>query len=401
MKLTDLGGLTVESLTLHRMRTLLTLLAVAIGATAVLLLTALGDAAKGYVVGRFAAMGANLVLITPGHTETSGMAAMGTGSDRDLTIEDAEAIRMRVPLTRMCIPISIGSAPVYYEDRHRDVYVLGTTAEYAVMRDLKMARGEFLPRVDPRAGGAEVVIGQTVAHELFGDSDPVGRVVRVSTARFRVIGVMAPKGQSLGFNYDDLVIVPVARGLRLFNQSSLARVLVQAVSSADLTVAAAGAKAVLIDRHRQEDFTLITQDAMLRSFRAVIDALTAALAGIAAISLAVAGIGIMNVMLVSVSERVAEVGLLKALGARRAQILRLFLAEAVVLSAAGAAIGIAIGVAAIEVAARLWPQFPLAPSAGWIATISALALVAGALFGLLPARNASRLEVVEALRGKR
>jgi putative ABC transport system permease protein len=226
-------------------------------------------------------------------------------------------------------------------------------------------------------------------------------MVRIGERRFRVIGVLEPKGQSLGFDYDELALVPVATGLQMFDKATLYHIIVQVPDPEAMPGAIAAIKAVLIDRHRSEDFTVVTQDAMLRSFRSILGALTATVAGIAAISLAVAGIGIMNVMLIAVSERVAEVGLLKALGATPQLIARLFLVESLILSAIGAVLGLAIGNGALLIGARLWPGMPLGPSLAWTLGALALALGAGGAFGLMPARRASRLAAADALRGKR
>jgi putative ABC transport system permease protein len=397
----DVLGLAAESLRLHRLRTSLTLLAVAIGATAVLLLTALGDAAKGYVIDQFSAMGTNLINVAPGRTETTGMGGMPMGSNRDLTIEDGEAIRRQCPAVADLAPVALASAPVEYGDRGRDAYVVGTTPAYAEIRGLQIAAGRFLPAVDPRRGEGVVVIGQKLKRELFGDENAVGRAVRIARARFRVIGVLAPKGMALGVDFDEMAIVPVSTGLRLFDRTSLTWMVVRARDAGSLVEARDQIRAVLVERHREEDFSMVTMDAMLASFRAIIDALTVALAGIAAISLAVAGIGIMNVMLVAVSERVGEVGLLKALGGRRSQIAALFLAEALLLSGAGAIAGIAVGLAGVRVAERLWPVLPLHPNPMWIGVILALSLVAGGAFGLMPARRAAALAAAEALRKSR
>lgn len=402
MRSADVAWLAMESLRGHRLRTLFSGAAVGIGVAAVLVLAGLGDAAKRYVVERFAAMGANLATISPGKTETSGMAGMGiTGADRDLTLEDAEAIRRRVPGLLAVAPMSLGTGAFRYGERRRDVYVIGVTAEYASMRDLGMSRGVFFPAGDSRAGGSLVVVGPKLAREIFGAEDPVGRMVRIAERRFRVIGVLRSKGQSLGFDFDDLALIPVATGIRMFDQSSLHHVVLQVSDPEAMPAAIERVKAVLADRHRQEDFTIVTQRAMLESFGAILDALTAAVAGIAAISVAVAGIGIMNVMLIAVSERIEEVGLLKALGARPRQVTSLFLTEALMLSSLGAAAGVATGLAALALGATLWPEFPLAPSPAWIAVVIALALVSGGVFGLMPARRAARLPPVEALQGRR
>jgi len=401
MKRRDLIALARETLTLHRLRSGLTLAAIAIGVTAVLLLTALGDAAKAYVVKEFAGVGTNLVIVVPGKVETSGgMPAFG-GSTRDLTLEDTDAIVRQSSTVRQVAPFSLGTGSIEYAERSRDVRVIGTTTPFLEVRKLSLSAGRFLPPGDPRQGDRVVVLGQKVAREMFQGENPLGRLVRIAQWRFRVIGVLGPKGSSLSIDYDDLVIVPVAVGLRMFNQTGLFRIMVEASTPEAVPVAVEQVKAVLVARHDdEEDFTLITQNAMLKTFGAVIDALTASLAGIAAISLAVAGIGIMNVMLVSVSERTGEVGLLKALGARRRQIMDVFMVEAVMLSTAGAVVGVIFGVVVIVIAGRIWPYIPIQPSPGWIALVMALALVAGVSFGLMPARRAARLDAAAALRGR-
>lgn len=398
----DLLQLAFEAQWRHRLRTALTLGGIAIGVTAVLLLTALGEAAKGYVVNEFAAIGTNLVIVLPGKTETSGGFPTFGGTTRDLTIEDAEAVLRQAPAVRRVAPLSAGSARFSFEGRFRDVRVMGTTAEFREIRGIRMRVGQFLPAGDPRHGEPVAVIGPKIQAALFPGRNPVGEAVRIGDWRFRVIGVMEEKGEFLGIDFDDMALVPVATGLRLFDQTSLFRIFTQAGGTEEVAAAKAQIRAVLKDRHDgEEDFTLITQEAMMGTFSMVIDALTAALAGIAAISLAVAGIGIMNVMLVSVSERAGEVGLLKALGARRRQILGVFLAEALMLSGSGAAAGVIAGSILVWIAAALFPDFPIAPSPVWISVVLALALVAGAAFGLLPARRAAGLSAAEALRGKR
>ena len=401
MRRRDLIGLALETLRLHRLRTTLTLVAIAIGVTSVLLLTALGEAAKGFVIQEFANLGSNLVIVLPGRTETSGMPTFG-GTTRDLTVEDWEAAVRRAGAVRRGAPLAIGSATMEFEGRTRDIMVAGTTAELLEVRNLRVSLGQFLPVGDPRHGDRVVVLGQTVQRELFEGKNPLGKAVRIGEWRFRVIGVYAPKGRSLGIDWDDAALVPVSTGMRMFNLTGLFRVMLEARDAESVPVAIAQVRQILRERHDgDEDFTIISQDAMLGTFSTIIDALTAFLAGIAAVSLGVAGIGIMNVMLVSVSERTREIGLLKALGGRRRQILDLFLAEAVMLSGRGAVAGTLLGVMVIGVAAAIWPEFPLRPGAAWIATVVTLALAAGIGFGLLPARSAARLDVVEALRGKR
>ena len=401
MKLSDILSLSFESLRIHRLRTGLTLAGIGIGVTAVLLLTALGEGAKAYIVNEFAGIGTNLVIVIPGKVETSGVTPPMGGSTQNLTIDDMEAIRHQCSAVRQVAPISMGSGAFEFGGKSRTIRVLGSTPEMAQVRKLTVAQGEFLPPGDPRTGDRVCVIGPTIKREVFGAENPLGKSVRISETRFRVIGVLASKGQSLGFDYDDLAIVPVATGMKLYDQVSLFRIMVEAVDASAIPAAMKQVKELLIRRHdNQEDFTLLTQDAMIKTFGAIIDALTAALAGIAAISLAVAGIGIMNIMLVSVSERTTEVGLLKALGAKRPQILAVFLVEALTLSLLGAVLGIASGLALILAAAQFWPDFPIRPSVVWIAAVLVLAVASGAGFGLMPARRAARLDAAEALRGR-
>jgi putative ABC transport system permease protein len=398
MRAVDVLGLALESLRLHRLRTALSTAAVAIGVTAVLLLTTLGDAAKGYVIAQFASFGSNLVIVMPGRTETFGTSSTAEAGTHDLTIADGEAVRRRSAAARMAVPVSLGNAGVEYEGRRRDVYVIGTTAEYAPLRGLRVAAGSFLPAGDAQRGERVVVLGARLRRELFAGVNPLGARVRIGEAPFRVIGTLEAQGRSMGVDMDDLAVIPVATAMPLFEQSTLHRLMLQARDVTAVPRLVADARVILADRHRDEDFTIVTQDALLTSFRAILDALTAALAAIAAISLAVAGIGIMNVMLVAVSERVGEVGLLKALGARPGQVAQLFLAEAVLLTGFGAAIGVGLGLGLVAVAARLWPALPFAPSPAWIGLVLGLALAAGAAFGVWPARRAAALPAVEALR---
>jgi putative ABC transport system permease protein len=401
MRAADVASLAVESLRRHRLRTGLSLLAVTIGATAILLLTALGDAAKRYVIEQFAAFGTNVVAVLPGRVETSGFGAGVAGGTRDLTLEDAEDLRRRARAVLEVTPFSLGAARAEYEQRNRDVFVIGTTNAYARILHLSVATGRFLPVGDTRRGEPVVVLGSKLRHALFGSENPLGRSVRLGGWRFRVIGVLGPKGQSLGIDFDEPAIVPVAAGMRLFNHSGLNRIIVQAPDEASIPTTLRQVRAILVERHKGEDFTLVTQDAMLQSFRSIINALTLALAVIAAISLAVAGIGIMNVMLVSVSERVSEVGLLKALGGHGRQILSLFLAEALLLSGAGAVCGLLLGTILIHAASRMWSELPIATNPAWALAILVFALCAGAVFGMIPARRAARLPAADALRGRR
>ena len=322
MRTRDMARYAAGGLRGHGLRTGFSLAGVAIGVASVILLTALGEGARLYVTGEFASLGTNLLITIPGKTETFGGAPMVSTAPNDLTVDDADALARRVPQVRQVAPVAMGGARIRRGERARDVTIFGTTHPLREMRKLEMGTGRYIP-----AGTRDApvcVLGAKIARELFVNDNPLGETVRLGEFRFRVIGVLAPRGTSVGFDLDEVVHLPVETALRLFNRTSLFRVLMEVRNPHDMDAAKDAALAVLTERHGVEDVTLITQDAVLASFDQIFRALTLALAGIAAVSLAVAGIGIMNVMLVSVSERTPEVGLLKAVGAHSAQIVLLF-----------------------------------------------------------------------------
>jgi putative ABC transport system permease protein len=396
----DLVGFATRALRGHRLRTGLSLLGVAIGVAAVITLTALGEGARRYVVGQFASIGTNLVIVVPGRTETTGgMPGMG-GAPNDLTLEDARAILRGVPEVEKAAPMVIGTETLAFEERRRQVAVFGSTHEALEVRHLSVASGQFLPALDWERASPVAVLGQKAARELFPGRDPVGQVVRIGDWRMRVIGVLAARGQQLGVDMDDVAIVPVATAMKLLNRRSLFRLVLQVRGHADLDRARERTVRLIEERHGEEDVTAITQDAVLGAFTSILGALTLALAGIASVSLAVAGVGIMNVMLVSVSERTREIGLLKALGAGRRQILAAFLAEAMILSSAGGVLGLLVGWLAVRLLVAVYPALPATPPFWAVAAAFSLSVAVGAVFGVLPARRATRLDPVAALSGR-
>jgi putative ABC transport system permease protein len=299
---------------------------------------------------------------------------------------------------RRVAPLNVGSAPVSWGGRERDVALLGTTSEFLDIRHFKMVQGRFLSPGDPETASAECVLGIKVRDELFGATPALGQWIRIGDRRFRVVGILASEGQSIGVNTEDLVIIPVASAQILLNTSTLFRILVEARSRELIPAAKEHIAATIKARHQgEEDVTVITQDAVLATFDKILRALTLAVAGIASISLIVAGILIMNVMLIAVTQRTPEIGLLKALGAPAQQIQRLFLAEAALLSLIGAACGLALGQTGSWIIGRIYPALPV--GAPWWATSAAVgvALIAGLSFGILPARRAARLDPVRAL----
>ncbi|GMR09104.1 MAG: ABC transporter permease [Gammaproteobacteria bacterium] len=399
MGLIDTIKFSFTALERYRMRTSLMLLAMAIGVASVVVLTSLGEGARRYVTGQFSSLGSNLLIVLPGRSETTGGSPnMLVGeTPRDLTIDDAQAL-LRSSSIRRIAPINVGSAPVSWKGRERDVSIIGSTSDLLDIRHWEMGQGKFLPRIDPDQSSPVSVIGANIRRELFGPNPALGQWIRIGEHRFRVIGVMASEGRSIGIDVEDLVIIPVASAQSLFNSFSLFRILIEATSRDSIPAARKFILNTVTERHQGEkDITVVTQDAVLQTFDKIFDALTYAVGGIAAISLSVGGILIMNVMLITVSQRTAEIGLLKALGATRNHITLIFIAEAILLSLLGAILGIIIGEIGSWFIGISYPQLPV--GAPWWAVTAALAvaLFTGLLFGTLPARQAARLDPVRAL----
>jgi len=399
MRSADVARFAWHSIAGYRGRTLLMVLAMSIGVAAVVVLTSLGEGARGYVRNQFESLGTNLIVVLPGRAETfSGAAGLLSGrTPRDLTLDDALALRRIRGLARV-VPLNIVSGEVWWRGRRRDVPVAGSTSALPQIWGLTVASGRFLPEQDPRRATALCVIGSRVRRELFGANPPLGEFVRIGDSRFRVVGVLAPKGEYLGLNMDDLVVIPVVSAQAIFNLPSLLRIAIYTNAREDVTRVKEEVRRVLRERHNgEEDVSIITQDAVAATFDRILLALTLALGGIATISLGVAGILIMNVMLIAVTQRTSEIGLLKALGASPAQIRFLFFAEAGLLSVIGAVAGSVLGQIGSFVLRTIYPAMPaFAPSWAVVAAF-AVALITGIGFSVLPARRAARLEPALAL----
>jgi putative ABC transport system permease protein len=397
----DIVGFAARALRGHSLRSGLSVLGVMIGVASVIVLTSLGEGARLYVTGEFADMGTNLIMVTPGKTETSGMALFLGRAPNDLTVEDARALRRQIPGVRHAVPMAMGEAPVRFGDRARDVTVVGTAPEMQSVRSLRMGIGRYLPESDPDRGPRVCVIGTKVQRELFRDVNPLGEMLKLGDESYRVIGVIAPRGRSMGMDLDELIHVPVGRAMRMFDQTSLWQIFVEVNSHEQIPRVKKEILRLLTERHNDiEDVTIQTQDALLSTFSQIMGALTMALGGIAAISLSVAGVGIMNVMLVSVSERTGEIGLLKALGGSPSQVLTVFLIEAAVLSTLGGVLGLGVGLGAGEIFTIFVPAFPVESPTWAVVGSIGLSVALGILFGALPARRASKLDPVLALAGR-
>lgn len=381
------------------LRTGLLILAMSIGVAAVIMLTALGDGARRYVVEEFSALGSNLLIVLPGRSETGGLnpANLVTTTPRDLTLEDADSLT-QIPGVGKVAPIVVGSSEISVGGKLREVMLVGTNSDFLPVRHLTLAQGRFLPPGDSGLGANVAVIGALIRDELFGSEPVLGKPIRVGDSRFRVIGVLSAGGRGMGMTTDELIIVPTATALSMFDTNTLFRILIEGRSRSELDALKDRVEQRLAERHDGEkDFTLITQDAVLETFDRILRVLTYGVAGIAAISLAVAGILVMNVMLVSVTQRTGEIGLLKALGATTAAIRNVFLVEAAMLSLVGALFGLLLGEAGAWILRLLYPAFPAYPPLWALLAGLATALVTGILFGVMPARKAALLDPVQAL----
>ena len=399
MRLPDLLVFSGEALLRSRFRSLMMLLSMGLGVAAVLILTALGEGARGYVVNEFSNIGKDVVGMFPGRKETTGgMPPMTGASSRDITLEEAYLLKRRLSAIDGVAPLVIGSARVGYGPRGRDVTVLGTTALFLEIQHLALGQGSTLSAGDFRRGGGEIIIGEKLKRELFENTSAIGEFVRVGDSRFRVVGILAGRGDAGGMDMSDAAVIPVASAQRLFNVSGLFRVVIKIREGYDIEETKKSIEGVMRDLHQGElDITLVSPAAMLKTFDKILVAMTLGVAAIGAISLLVAGILIMNVMLIAVSQRTREIGLLKALGASSGDILRVFITEALLLTAVGAIVGVVVGEVVIAAARGLFPSVPFSAPL-WAVVISALiAVITGLAFSWLPARRASRLQPVAAL----
>jgi len=399
MKLNDTLQFASHSLSSARSRSVLMIIAMSIGVAAVVILTALGEGARLYVINQFSSLGTNLVIVFPGRSETAGVnPGMLIGqTPRDLVLDDAIAV-LRSSAVRRIAPLAVGAATASNGALNREVVVLGSTSELLGIRHMSMGQGQFLPEGPIDAASPVVVLGSKIKQELFGVDNAVGSWLRLGDRRFRVVGIIASQGEAMGLNTDELVIIPVASAHMLFNTQNLMRILVEAKSRELIERARSETEEILFKQHGGErDVTVVTQDAMVATFDRILSTLTMAVGGIAAVSLAVAGVLIMNVMLIAVSQRTQEIGLLKALGAPPAQIRRLFFAEAVLLSVVGSVIGILLGELGSFAIGKIYPSLPVAPPLWAIVAAFSTSLGTGILFSVWPARRAAELDPVMAL----
>ncbi len=395
----DVFRFTGRAVFAHRLRSGLTVLGIAIGIAAVVLLTAIGEGINRFVISEFTQFGTNLIGVNPGRATTLGASIGVFGTVRPLSLEDAEALR-RVPFVESVVVFTQGNAEIEGNGRQRRTTIYGTDAQMPATFRFDVAQGEFLPADDPRAPRALAVLGSKVRQELFDAANPIGERIRVGGERYRVIGVMQAKGQMLGFDLDDTVYIPAARALDMFNRESLMEIDVLYAEGAPVEEVVAGIRRILIARHGGEDFTITTQQQMMDVLGSILGVLTFAVAALGGISLLVGGVGIFTIMTIAVRERRNEIGLLRALGGRHSQVLSLFLTEAVLLSGLGGALGLLGGLGGAFLLHAAVPALPVHASLGYGLLALGVASLIGLIAGVVPARHAAGLEPVAALRAE-
>ena len=398
MLFADALQLALRAVTAQRLRSFLTLLGIAVGIAAVILLTSIGEGIHRFVLGEFTQFGTNVIGVHPGKTKTGGHPPSGLPSSaRPLSLDDARSLE-RLPNIIAVTPIVRGNAEVEGNGRTRRTLVSGVNANLPQVFRSTVQSGQFLPADDESSARAFVVLGSKLRDELFGSENPLGQRLRVGGLHFRVIGVMAPKGQFLGIDLDDTAFIPAARAQELFNREGVDEVNIAAAEGVPSALVGAAIKERMLARHGREDFTIITQEEMLKTLSNILDVLTMAVGALGGISLLVGGVGIVTIMTIAVAERTGEIGLLVALGAPRRTILLLFLGEAVALSALGGLLGLLLGFGLARAIHFAVPALPVHTPLSFVLLAEAVAVAIGLAAGVLPARRAARLDPVEALR---
>ena len=400
MNLAELLLTAFDTLRAAKLRAFLTTLGVIIGVLAVILLVALGEGVRTYVGDTFASLGANVLQITPGKRDTKGgMMGPMSGVAHKLTPEDEQALVHRVFAVDGVSGIVQGTGTLRYQGRRRDAMALGVGDRFSDIRNMHVDAGRFFSEEDVTSHRRYAVIGRVIQQELFGEENPLGKTLKINDAEFRVIGILEHRGTSLGFDLDDLALVPCTSALDLFALQGYSSVMVRARDKANTQSAIDEITEVLKRRHNnQVDFTIISQDDLLATVNTIMTMMTGVLLAIASIALVVGGIGIANIMLVSVRERTREIGVRRAVGATKNTILMQFLVEAVVIASLGGLVGLGLGAGIIGLARLAVPELPVQLSPWIVFTALGFSGAVGVLSGVIPARSAARLDPVEALR---
>lgn len=405
MDLAESLRMAVKTLTANKLRSSLTMLGIVIGNASVITMVGIGEGAQRYINGQLQTLGPNILFIIPGNRQTRELG--GLEVPRTLVMADATAIQNQVPSVVGVAPEFSGRELVTYRNRSANTSVVGTNEQFLKVRSFEIAQGRFISDLDLERRSQVVVLGSTLAERLFDQTSPIGKSVRVKGTRFEIVGVMAQKGSNLGLDYDNAVLMPITTQVSQLvgrRQSPYGiEVSFIAVSTKDrdsMSTAEFQITNLLRLRHNirdEDDFFINSQDTLLDIAETVTGALTAMLAAIAGISLLVGGIGIMNIMLVSVRERTQEIGLRKAIGASQQDILTQFLIEAIILSIAGGLVGTGLGISGIVLVSTLTP-FEAGVSVTAIVMAVGVSGGIGLFFGVFPARQAAKLDPIVALR---
>lgn len=393
----DLISLSYRTVISHKLRSILTALGLIIGIASVIILTSIGRGIHTYVVAEFTQFGTNLVAVFPSKTTTLGISGATINTVRPLTMADAISLS-RLDNIIAALPLVQGNARIEAGKKQRRSAVLGVGASVPEVWKIKVNKGRFLPVNEQANPRAFAVLGYKLANELFPEKNPLGERVRIGSDRFRVLGVMEQKGEMLGFDMDDTVYIPTAKALELFNRESLMEIDLLYNSHVSVKSIEKSISRLLQFRHGREDFTLITQDQMLKSMSSILKLLTLSVAALGGISLLVGSVGILTIMSIAVSERISEIGLLRAIGAEQGVVFKLFLSEAVMLSLLGGCIGVLLGIVIVQLISFLLPELPV--QLAWVYIIVAffVSLLIGIIAGVIPAVKAARLNPLEALR---
>jgi putative ABC transport system permease protein len=393
----DVARFTTRSVTSHRMRSTLTALGIAIGVAAVVILTSMGEGLHQFISSQFNQFGTNILAVQPGKSTTFGISSGIVNTVRPLTIEDAVALQ-DVPFVTAAAPNFSANAEIEANDRQREVLITGVAPSTLDIFNLDVSIGKFLPEDDMTAPRAVAVLGRKIKEELYGDRNPLGDRIRIAGSKFRVIGVTAARGNIIGFDLDEIVYIPAARCLQLFNRNGVSEIQVIHDENVPVSEIVEGVRRKLIARHGAEDFTIRTQQQMMDVAGSVMDVVKFAVAALGSISLLVGGVGIFTIMTIAVRERTPEIGLLRAIGSTQDQIQRIFLAESIVLAGLGGILGLAIGGGIVLLIGVTLPTLPVEFSIPYILAAEIVAVVIGLIAGVLPAYRAAQLDPLAALR---
>ncbi len=396
MSFLDILLLSFRTIISYKLRSALTSLGLIIGIAAVIILTSLGRGLHSFVIAEFTQFGTNIIGIHPGKKSTFGLSGATISTVRPLSMADAASLGKLGGILAV-VPVVQGNARVETDTKQRRTNVIGAGAAVPQVWQIRTQLGQFLPSGEDTHPRAFAVLGDKLASELFGQTSPLGKRIRIGTDRYRVLGVMEKKGQMLGYDMDDTVYIPAAKALALFDRESLMEIDLLYGNNVSVDSVLKSIKQLLIARHGLEDFTLITQNQMLASMDSILSILTMAVAALGGISLLVGSVGIITIMTIAVSERVSEIGLLRAIGAERSIIFKLFLFEALSLSAVGGMIGVLAGIGIVGLISKLVPALPTELAWSYIAAAFILSLLIGIISGVIPAIRAARLEPLQAL----